>query len=186
MDEHVQAPKTRGRKKRIQILERSIQSSAVLDERYQRRLQHPFGEPSRPVELVEPGWMCRWMDSSITNDRIYRGQQGGWDQVRVVELKDRSQVGGFTETPDGHVARGVRQSELLMKIPLHVYTLIRNAKERENMRTLANPNAMKNEITEAAGQRFGDEAAEFLHRQTRPVGSVTDQYERIERTDPTE
>jgi hypothetical protein len=154
---------------------------SVLD----RRLQNPFGEPSSPVDLKDRRLIARWFNGAIIADKIWRAKQKGWTPVRPDDVVDLDQIGGFTKSPDGFVARGDRCQEVLMQMPKEDFDLIQMAKTKHNLRNMGNPGAMKAEVVEAAGQQFGDRAADFLNK-SRPVGNVTDQYERIERRDEVE
>lgn len=148
----------------------------------ERRLQNPFGEPSSPVHLKEPGLIARWFNAAIIADKIWRAKQKGWTPVRPEDVVDLDQIGGYTKSPDGFIARGDRGQEVLMCMPREDFDQIQMAKTRHNNRNMGNPNRQKAELLEAAGKNLGSEAADFLNRRVGPVGDVTDSYERIERT----
>lgn len=148
----------------------------------ERRLQNPFGEPSSPVHLKEPGLIARWFNAAIISDKIWRAKQKGWDPVRPEDVVDLDQIGGYTKSPDGFIARGDRGQEVLMCMLKSDYDQIQIAKTKYNNRHMGNPNAQKRDIVEAAGNALGSEAADFLNKRVGPVGGVMDSYERIERT----
>lgn len=173
------------RKPRIEVTERGVQSAALLDPRYNKRLQHPFGVPASEVQLKDAAWSARWMNGAIGTDHIWRMKQLGWDQVRLDEVADADQLGGYTVT-NGFVSRGERGQEVLMKQPKDVRKAVAMAKTRENNARMGNPNAVKKEVVEAAASAISAEAAEFLDGNLQaghigPTGGVNDYYERIER-----
>lgn len=55
------------------------------------------------------------------------------------------------------------------------------AKAKENMRNMGDPVATKNDIVAAAGDKLGDQAADYLNRKMSIVGGVRDQHEIIQR-----
>lgn len=175
------------RKPRIEVTERASQTTtAVLlsDPRYQARLQNPFNEPSAPIELKDHSRECRWFNAALATDHIWRNKRKGWDQVRPGDVADLEQIGGYNKSPDGFITRGERGHEVLMSMPKVVRQLIQIEKTKQNLRNVGNPNAMKNEIVNAAGAKLGSEAADYLNARGGPIGGVTDSYERVERVDP--
>lgn len=149
----------------------------VLD----RRLNNPFGEPATPIDLKDHTLRARWFNRAIIADKIWRAKQKGWLPVRPEDLIDPDQIGGYTRSPDGFVARGDRGDEVLMAMPKDEFDAIQMAKTKWNNRHMGNPHAMREEVVEAAGQQLGGQAAEFLGKKLGPVGGVKDQFERIER-----
>lgn len=157
---------TRERTKRYAVLE--------------RRLQNPNGQPSAPIDLKDPSQECRWFNSSIIADKIWRAKGLGWEPVRPVMLSDPDQVGGFVLSPDGYVTRGDRGQEVLMAMPREWRQKIQWAKTRQNNKTMGNPGAMKAEVVAAASDRLGDEAADTLNRRMSIIGNVTDTHEIVQ------
>lgn len=149
---------------------------------FERRLKDPNGRPSSPIELRDPSLVCRWFNSSIMADKIWRAKQDGWTPVRPDDVVDLDQVGGYTKSPDGFITRGDRGQEVLMAMPKDWRDKIAMAKTRENLKNMGDPNRTKAEVVQAASDKLGDQAADFLHRKVGIVGGVTDQYERVERT----
>ena len=147
----------------------------------ERRLNNPFGEPATPIDLKDRGRRCRWFNRVIIADKIWRAKQKGWEPVKPEDLIDPDQIGGYTRSPDGCVTRGDRGDEVLMSMPSVEFEAIQMAKTRWNNRHMGNPNAMKQEVVEAAGQHLGDQGAEFLNKKLGPVGGVMDTFERVER-----
>lgn len=154
---------------RIDVLERSI--------------QNPLGLPATKIELKDPQFVCHWCNTELKGGtQLHYFTEHGYLKVRPAYLKDPE---GFqwNPSPEGFVVRGPRGQEILM------YTTVQHAKARvrakteENLRRMRRTNA---EMVEAAGEKFGDEAADFLQRRTRAVGGVHDQIEVMERRDEAE
>jgi hypothetical protein len=175
----------RGRKPHVEVIERGVQTSALTDPRYNKRLQNPFGSPSAAVQLVDSTREARWFNGAVGTDHIWRAKQNGWDQVRLNQVADPDQLGGYTVT-NGFVTRGERGQEVLMSMPRDIRNLIQNAKTKANIANMGNPNRTKNDIVEAAASQIGPEAAEMMDANLAvghagPIGQVKDSYERIER-----
>jgi len=150
---------------------------------FERRLQSPNSLQTAPIELRDPSLICRWFNSAIGSDKVWRAKQQGWIAVRPEDLRDQDQVGGFQKSPEGYVTRGDRGQELLMSMPRVWRDKIAIAKAKENMKNMGDPKATKNEIIAAASDKLGDQAADYLDRKVGIVGNVRDQYERIERSE---
>jgi len=172
---------------RVTVTERNVQNDLealiAADERYRARLGNPFGQPSAPIGLKDDTRECRWFNSAIQNDHIWRNKRKGWDQVKPEDVIDLEQIGGYNVSPDGFITRGERGQEILMAMPKLVRAAITQAKTQWNNRHMGNPNAMKNEVVEAAGKQIGAEAADYLNSHIGPVGTVTDMRERVERVE---
>lgn len=151
---------------------------SVLD----RRLNDPFGMPSIPIQFKEPNRIARWFNAAISNDKVWIAKQvQGWEQVTPDMLVDTDQIGGYSLSPAGHITRGERGQEVLMWMPRDAFDQIQWAKARKNLERMGHSDRTKAEVVEAAGNKFGDEAADFLNKHVGPVGGVNDSYERIER-----
>lgn len=148
---------------------------------FERRLQNPYGRSSLPIELRDASMEARWFNAAINADKIWRAKQDGWSPVRPEDVVDLDQVGGYVKSPDGFVTRGDRGQEVLMAMPKTWRQKIAMAKTRENLKNMGDPVKTKNEVVQAASDKLGDQAADFLNRRVGVVGGVTDQYERIER-----
>jgi hypothetical protein len=175
------------RKPRVTVTERSLQTDLdvlLSDPRYKARIDNPFGQPSAPIELKDDTRECRWFNAAIQTDHIWRNKRKGWDQVRLEDVSDPEQIGGYILSPEGYVTRGERGQEILMSMPKVVRAAVQAAKTAANRRHMGNPNAMKNEVVEAAGRAIGAEAADYLNTHIGPTGGVTDSYERIETREP--
>lgn len=151
----------------------------VSDRRIKERLTNPFGSRSEEVKLKDAAMVTRWFNAALYADRIWRAKNQGWDPVTPEELADKDQVGGFVQSADGYVARGDKQQELLMKMRRDDRDAIQMAKTEQNIRNMK-MGRQREEVANAAAEKFGDQAGEFLSK-TRMVGTVTDNYERMQR-----
>ena len=156
----------------------------VTDRRIADRLRNPFGSPSTAIQLKTPGMECRWFNAAIMTDKIWRAKHSGWDPVTPDMLADKDQVGGFVVSADGYVCRGEKQQEVLMFMSKENRDAIQQAKTEANIRNMR-MGRQKDEVAQAAAERFGDQAGEFLAK-AKMVGTVTDQYERIHRENQVE
>lgn len=163
----------------VEVIERADQQdleTLLSDPRYKARLAEPFGERSEPIRLKDSARECRWFNSAIKNDHIWQKKRGGWDQVRVVDVLDPEQIGGYNESPDGFITRGERGQELLMSMPSVVVKAIAIRKAELNQR-LGRADAMRSGAIESLGRR-DDQGAEFLASAARRF-DVRDTKERI-------
>lgn len=160
--------KEQGKKRpQIDILERRLAGGSV------------FGLGSPTIELKEPGWECRWFNSEVAADHIWRAKnRKGWDNVRPEELADPEQIGGYQTSPDGFVVRGEKGREVLLKMPSDYRRQIERKKAQENIRNM-DPHRQKVQVAEAAGKQFGDEAGSFINKNVNLIGNITTTRERI-------
>lgn len=106
-------------------------------------------------------WYVRWCNTS---------QEGRWSQMRakayvaveVRELKDEQDVSDLVKT-DQLVRRGDRGQEVLMKMPLEAYILIKRRERAKRAGQQLSSKHLRNELAEAAGRELGDEAGTMLH-----------------------
>jgi len=147
----------------------------------ERRLQNPFGEPSSPIELNDDSLECRVFNRAVGAQQLYKAKRNGWEYVEPSQLVDPEQAGGFKVSVDGQrLVRGEREEEVLMYMPKADRKQIELAKAKKNVRDMQ-MGRQKEAVVQAASQRFGDQAGEFLSK-TNIVGNVTDNYERIQVT----
>ena len=158
----------------------TVPPDLMADPRIRARLENPYGEPSAPIALKNPHKIPRWFNADIMTDKIWRAKAKGWDGVRPEDVVDLDQVGHYIVSPDGYIARGERGKEILMMMDRAAYAAIEKAKDAYNRRNMGSMSKTKNEVIEAAGSKFGDEAATFL---TKSHVNVTDSYERVQRSD---
>lgn len=151
----------------------------VSDRRIADRLKNPFGSRSEEVKLLKPGAVARWFNAAQYADRIWRAKNAGWDPVTPDLLADKDQIGGYIVSADGFVCRGEKQQELLMYMGREDRDAIQIAKTEQNIRNMK-MGRQKDEVAQAAAERFGDQAGEFISK-AKMVGTVTDNMERIHR-----
>lgn len=170
------------KKPRITVTERGSQTDLdvlLSDPRYKARLDNPMGQPSAPIALKKEGWEARWFNAAIQTDHIWRNKRKGWDQVRPEDVVDLEQIGGYTTSPEGFITRGERGQEILMMMPKQVRDLIAAAKTEWNNRTMGRAGAVKDELTNAVGQTYGDEAAGYVQTHV----NLREDFERRERVE---
>ncbi len=160
---------------RITVNERSAKAATILasDPRYQRGIDSPFGLPSERIRLKEPGWYCRWVNSDIINDKVWRNKNIGYDNVRPEDLADQEQLGQLQTDVAGNIVRGERGREVLMKIPEAVNQARQAAKSEKNLRDMQDHSGKQRKMLAEAASDLGGNL----------VGNVTTQYERIESTE---
>lgn len=175
-------PKRRGRPPKVphvEVMERADQQTLetlLSDPRYAARLKDPFGTPSEPIHLKDSSKECRWFNSAIRNDHIWQKKRGGWDQVRLCDVVDPEQLGGYKVSPEGFITRGERGDELLMSMPKAVVRAIALRKAEIN-KSLGRADRQRAATIEALG-RTDDQGAEFLAQSAKRF-DVNDSYERI-------
>lgn len=147
----------------------------------ERRIQNPFGAPSAEIRLKDRSLEPRWFNTALRADRIWLAKEQGWDGVKPDMLADPEQIGAFKVSANGYVCRGEREQEVLMCMPRADRAAIQQAKTRVNIDRMKRPNAVKQDVANAAGQHIGSEAADFIHNKMRVVGDVNTSYERVER-----
>lgn len=166
---------------RISITERNQQTAALLDSdpRYRRGVDNPFGLPSVGIALKDPSYTVRWFNGRIMTDKVWRAKEIGWDPVRPEDLAHPDQIGAFNVSADGHIVRGERGEEALLKIPKVVYDARQAAKTERNLRDMRDFDKEKQRMVEATAAKFGGEAADYANEHVGPIGSVTTKHERI-------
>lgn len=138
------------------------------------------GTGAPKIDLKEPGWECRWFNSEVKADHIWHAKnQLGWESVSPEELADPEQVGGFQRSPEGHVVRGEKGREVLLKIPSEDRKQIEKQKSVANIRAM-DPHRQKADIANAAGKQMGDEAGTFIDKNVSVIGQVRTTHERIQ------
>lgn len=154
----------------------------TLVEVWERRFLNPNQRGSNEVKLKAPGVVCRWINTMI-DGRYHRAvYDQGWQPVPVALLSDPSSIPDLYKHPHGIVARGERGKEVLMMMPEAVFEKIRRRKAELNV---AATRKMRTELAEAAANKFGPEAGDFVHSgQTadgvvKAVGSIQFGNERV-------
>lgn len=139
----------------------------------ERRLLNPELPTSLPIRLVdEPPehedptgvkrrWYLRWVNTAIPQRFHTLTRQRGYVPVMWEELQDKEQIADRFEGAR-EVRRGERGQEVLCKIPLPYYLLIK-AREREALLARSRSRtAVQDDLSTAAAARFGAEAADTV------------------------
>jgi hypothetical protein len=141
----------------------------------ERRLQDPELPGSVPIRLNdEPTylqdplgrkrkWYVRWINAAEAGRYSLVTETMGYVPVRVEELQNADSVMGIAESKDGIVRRGDRGSEVLVKMPLELYTAIKSRQEEKRRKRSHNAKALKEDMANIAGQSVGSEAGDFVH-----------------------
>lgn len=124
----------------------------VLD----RRLIDPNATGSRKIELkIHGSWALRWVNLELYDGRYQQvTQEQGWQPVKAVDLKDPRQVLHMNVTEDGFVARGPRDTEMLMMMPQEVFRKIQFRKV-EIAKRKHRGQGLKDSINEEIATTFG-------------------------------
>lgn len=155
------------RKPQIDVLERRAQGISLR------------GDGTPVIDLTEPGYECRWFNSDVSTDHIWRAKNTkGWENVTPSELADPDQIGGFQTSPDGFVVRGERGREVLLKMPSSYRRRIEAKKAEQNIRDM-DPHKQKADVANAAGKTLGDEAGSFITKHVSIIGNIKTTKERI-------
>lgn len=128
-----------------------------------RRLNNPFGAPSRDIPLK--GEKRRWVVRTFVADKEHANRH--YDAVHVygyvpLTLKDLAvspESIGYTISPAGYVVRGTHGEELLCAIPREEWEAIQLAKSQRNAKGLE-IGRLKQDVTEHVGKELGEQAAE--------------------------
>ncbi len=163
-----EVPVTPKHKPRISVLE--------------RRLQSPFGEPSAPIRFKDASLTGRWFNTAVRPDQFWRAHELGWEKATPDMVVDLNQIGLYTTTAEGAIARGERGQEVLMYMPKADHDAIQMAKTKENIRRMGNPNAQRQEAIEAYGRTNPDGAELVASQAIKATGGVHDRMERIQVT----
>ena len=118
---------------------------------WERRIDDPNHHESIPIRIKTPGMKLRWINLH-NRGRYYRARyEQGWVPVHRTELFDEREVFGATYTSEGHVCRGERQSEMLMKIPQAVFDRIQ---QRKAELARASTKKLRENLAKAGGAHF--------------------------------
>jgi hypothetical protein len=148
----------------------------------ERRLQYPFGEPAKEVQLKDRNVKPRWFNDAAQNGQVYRSKQLGWRDVTLDMVADRDSLGFHTVNAAGQITRGPRGEEVLMWMPEDDWKQIQFAKARVNLDRMKDTNREAQEMINAAGNHLGSEAADFLEEQTKRSVTVRTNREIVHRS----
>jgi len=130
----------------------------------ERRLENPFGAPSVDIQLKEGQWALRVINANVRSGRIYEViHHKGWEFVLTDELPMKPEELGFRNL-DGHVVRGEKGEEVLVKMPKKMFDDIQQAKAEHNIKGLGKKQTLESAAQMAAAQGLGDQAAETIYR----------------------
>lgn len=144
---------------------------AVLE----RRLNNPDLPGSLPIRLKdEPTyvqdphgkrrlWYLRWINGGEAGRFSQVTDAMGYVPVRVDELQNQESVIGLAESKDGIVRRGDKGQEVLVKMPLELYTAIKSRQQDARHRRSRNAKLVKEDLANAAGRSLGSEAGDTIH-----------------------
>lgn len=162
-------------------------SSALL-EKYQdfpaikileRRMESPDQPGSLPIRLKEEPsqledpqgkrriWYLRWVNAGQDGRYAQVVDAMGYVPVHASELQNRDAVAGlFADKGDADpvVRRGDRGQEVLVKMPLELYTAIKRKQRDLRERRATNARRVKADLADAAGAQLGDEAGEMVSK----------------------
>ena len=161
----------------VSLLEKykDFKGIAVLE----RRLESPdlpgtlaIRLKDEPTHLVDPQgkkrtWYLRWINGGEAGRFSQVTDLLGYVPVRIDELQNPESVLGASESKDGIVRRGDRGQEVLVKMPLELYTAIKARQQDLRERRFHNAAAVKSDLANAAGQSLGDEAGETVQNDFR-------------------
>lgn len=160
-----------------------VSADAALLEKYkdfpgiavlERRMDAPDLPGTLPIRLKdEPShvqdpqgkkriWYVRWINcvdgrySQVTDAM-------GYVPVRVEELQNRESVIGLSDAKDGIVRRGDRGQEVLVKMPLEVYTRIKARQQELRTKRSRNAKAVREDLANIAGAQLGSQAGDMVH-----------------------
>lgn len=121
-------------------------------------------------------WHVHYCNSDIPG-RWSTMKAKGYLPVLVSELADQEDVADLHKQQEDsgqmYVRRGDRGREILMKIPLEIYTHVKTAQADRVRASMKNTKALRAELAERAGAELGDEAGEYIHRGGVQVESMT-------------
>jgi hypothetical protein len=135
---------------------------SVLD----RRLQHPFGSPSRDIPLTgeKSGWAVRTFcaDAEHPNRHYDAVHRLGWTPVTPDDLAVSVESLGFVVSADRRVVRGPQGQEVLMAMPADMFAKIQRRKAEMNDKSLK-PSNVREEVSHATALAHGDQAGSMIH-----------------------
>lgn len=141
-----------------------------------QRILRPGATKCHLCKLKARKWHVHYCNSDIPG-RWSTMKAKGYLPVLVNELADTEDVADLhkqqEETGQMYVRRGDRGREILMKIPLEIYTHVKTAQADRLRASMKNTKALRAELAERAGAELGDEAGEYIHRGGVQVESMT-------------
>lgn len=146
----------------------------------ERRMESPDQPGSLPIRLRdEPSqledpqgkkrtWYLRWINAGQDGRYSQVVDAMGYVPVKTSELQNRDAVAGmFADKTDADpvVRRGDRGQEVLVKMPLELYTAIKRKQRDLRERRSTNAKRVRSDLADAAGAQLGDEAGETIAKE---------------------
>ena len=152
------------KKQNISVIERRLQGASALS------------VGSVTIPLTDPTWTIRWENSEIAPDHIWKCiNHLGWEYVQLEDIACAlDEVGA--RIADGRVVRGERGREVLLKMRVSDYKKVQQKKTKENLALTFDKQKLKSAVVGAVATEHGDQAAEFMHKNTM---TVQDSRERV-------
>lgn len=141
----------------------------------ERRIDHPDLPGSLPIRLKdEPTylqdpqgkkriWYLRWINGGEAGRFSQVTDAMGYVPVHRDELQNQDAVLGLSDSKDGIVRRGDKGQEVLVKMPLELYTRIKARQQDARTRRSRNAKLVKQDLANAAGRDLGSEAGDTIH-----------------------
>lgn len=180
--------KRRGRKPKVAagvtvpaatpVVKVTSRRSAALD----RRLapgSNPNATAVRAIPLKEPSrWQLYIGNDYNSPDDLYRiVHEYGWMPLELADLACKPEEIGFRVNEMNHLVKGPQGREVIFKMDKADYALLMQRKTERNMVGIGSASKTRAQVAQAASNVFGDEAAEFIHRNIK--GTVTDTQEPV-------
>lgn len=108
-------------------------------------------------------WYVRWGNLG-EQERWSTLKSRGYIKTFVKDLRDADEISGLTDAkPEDLVTRGDRRSEVLVRKPFGFF--VEEKREQARLRKARmTPKRLKADVVENASSKFGDEAAESIHK----------------------
>lgn len=118
-------------------------------------------------------WYVRWFNLGKEN-RNAEMRALAYEPVQIVELMDANDISDlYRSSADVYVRRGDHGKEVLAKLPLTAYNVIKAKQRQQWNETSIKPKKVRESLAEAAGAALGDEAGQSIHDGAIQVESMT-------------
>lgn len=116
-------------------------------------------KPARPVRK----WFVYWVNTA-REGRWANIKAKGYVPVDISELHDVEDVSDRVKNPgDNYVRRGDSGKEVLCKQPLELWLYIKRQQREMRDARFGSKKRVQSDLSELAGQEFGDEAGQTIH-----------------------
>lgn len=122
-----------------------------------------------PTYLQDPHgkkriWYLRWINAAEGGRWSTVTDVMGYVPVHRDELQNPEAVVGMaSDSKDGVVRRGDRGQEVLVKMPLELYTAVKSRQQDARTRRSRNAKLVKEDLANAAGASIGSQAGDTIH-----------------------